>query len=158
LFICLFVSSWLALFDLKGRDILSVAAAAASAAATAASPLSPNDLGLRPHEIRDLIRRGLWPKPHGPDEDRGTSACVSAALFQRFWLPGTDFRDCRPSGVCVGRICVKFRNFFSHFVHFWTEIHQKFAPIRRDSTGVLWRIKKLTACWSQLLDRLQLAE
>jgi hypothetical protein len=28
-------------------------------------------LGLRPHEIRDLIRRGLWPR-HPTDEDRGT--------------------------------------------------------------------------------------
>jgi hypothetical protein len=137
LFVCFFVAC---AFDLKGRDILSLAAAAASAAATAASPVSPNDLGLRPHEIRDLIRRGLWPKPHGADEDRGTSACVSAALFNV--LASWNRFSRLSSLLCVvGRIFVEFRNFVSHVDHFWTGIHQKFALIRRDSTGVLWRMK-----------------
>ena len=117
LFVCFFVAC---AFDLKGRDILSVAAAAASAAATAASPLSPNDLGLRPHEIRDLIRRGLWPKPHGPDEDRGTFACVSAALFNVLACWNRFFLDCRPFGVCVwGGFFVKFRNFCFTFWPFF---------------------------------------
>ena len=35
------------------------------------SPHELSHLGLRPHEIRDLIRRGLWPR-HPTDEDRGT--------------------------------------------------------------------------------------
>lgn len=38
------------------------------------NPPSPphelSHLGLRPHEIRDLVRRGLWPR-NPTDEDRG---------------------------------------------------------------------------------------
>lgn len=37
-------------------------------------------LGLRPHEIRDLIRRGLWPR-HPTDEDRGISSLHEYLIF-----------------------------------------------------------------------------
>lgn len=41
-----------------------------------ASPHELSHLGLRPHEIRDLIRRGLWPR-HPTDEDRGIFSVVN---------------------------------------------------------------------------------
>lgn len=37
------------------------------------SPHELSHLGLRPHEIRDLMRRGLWPR-HPTDEERGTKS------------------------------------------------------------------------------------
>lgn len=32
-------------------------------------------MGLRPHEVRDLIRRGLWPQ-HPTDEERGMPCSI----------------------------------------------------------------------------------
>ncbi len=37
-------------------------------------------MGLRPHEVRDLIRRGLWPQ-HPTDEERGMLNCYVPSLI-----------------------------------------------------------------------------
>ncbi|XP_059353066.1 uncharacterized protein LOC130688934 isoform X4 [Daphnia carinata] len=80
-------------------------------------------LGLRPHEIRDLIRRGLWPR-HPTDEDRALPALTRVTRLDSNFdpVPGSTVPRIAPSLLVT-------------YARHDEEVHVALPPVKTSSHG-----------------------